>query len=322
MSEVEATIVIPTRDRWNVLRRAALASALAQEDLSLEIVVVDDGSSDGTHEHLAGVGDPRLRVIRHERSLGVARARNAGIAVATGTWISFLDDDDLWSPRKLREQIDAATRADASLVYAAGAAVDADARFLFAVAPPEPRNLARELLRWNVIWCGCSNVAVRADLLGRVGGFDEELLQLADWDLWVRLALAGRAASCAEVLVAYTIHEQSMLLTDERDVFPEFDHLVEKHRQASADYGVEFDKALFTRWVARGHRRAGRRRQAVRTYLSGFRRHGDVGGVVRAAGTALGEPAVELGRKLAAVERRSALRKLAVPEPPWLARYR
>jgi hypothetical protein len=124
------------------------------------------------------------------------------------------------------------------------------------------------------------------------------------------------------VLVAYTIHEQSMLLTDERDVFPEFDHLVEKHRQASADYGVDFDKALFTRWVARGHRRAGRRRQAVRTYLSGFRRHGDVGGVLRAAGTALGEPAVELGRKLAAVERRSALRKLAVPEPPWLARYR
>lgn len=318
----DVSVVIPTCSRWRLLSTAALPAALGQEDVSHEVIVVDDGSDDETPERLGEIADPRLRVLRNDSSLGVAAARNAGIGAARGRWVSFLDDDDLWSPRKLRAQLDAAAVADAVFAYAAGGGLDAERRFLFAVAPPDPATVTRQLLRWNVIWCGCSNVMARTVLVRELGGFDERLIQLADWDLWIRLALAGPAAASPEILVGYVMHEDSMLLTDRRDVFPEMEYLAQKHRSASEGYGVEFDRALFTRWVARGHRRAGRRWEAAGTYLRGVRRHGDAGAIPRALGALVPERLVDLSRKLAATERRSALRKLAVREPDWVERFR
>src|SRR3954468_2829862 len=103
----EVTVVIPTRDAWDLLP-ATLTGALAQEEVALEVVVVDDGSRDGTAAGLAewARADPRLRVCRLEPSAGVGAARNAGIERARGEWLAFLDHDDLWAPRKLREQVD------------------------------------------------------------------------------------------------------------------------------------------------------------------------------------------------------------------------
>jgi len=321
-AEIAVSVVVPTRNRWPLLSTAALPSALGQEDVTVEVVVVDDGSDDETPERLAAVADRRLRVVRNEPALGVAGARNAGIEVAQGRWVAFLDDDDLWSPRKLRAQIDAAERADCAFTFTAMAGLDADRRFLYVVPPPDPETLVPALLRWNVIWGGCSNVAARMDLVRELGGFDPQLRQLSDWDLWIRLALAGRSAAVPDALVAYVMHPGSMLLTDRRNVFPEFEYLVEKHRSASRERDVEFDEALFTRWVARGHRLAGRHAEAARTYLRGFRQHGDLGTVPRAIGAFAPGALVEAGRRLAANDRRSSFRKLAVPEPEWIASFR
>jgi len=314
--------VIPTRSRWHLLSTAALPSALEQQDVEVEVIVVDDGSSDETSERLAAHDDPRLLVIRHDESKGVAVARNAGIAAARGRWVSFLDDDDLWAPRKLRAQVDSAEAADAVFAYSAGGGLDAARAFLFAVPPPAPDTITQALLRWNVIWCGCSNVLARADVVSDLGGFDERLVQLADWDLWIRLALAGPAAATSEVLVGYVMHDESMLLTDQRDVLPEMDYLVAKHRDAARAHDVELDEALFLRWVARGHRRAGRRRRAAQTYLRAAREFGDIGAIPRALLSFAPETVVDLSRKLGAVERRSALRTQRVPEPSWIARFR
>jgi glycosyltransferase involved in cell wall biosynthesis len=316
------TVVVPTKDRWPVLSRAALPGVLEQRAVDVELVVVDDGSSDGTSERLVELGDPRVRVVRHDMARGVAAARNAGIAAARGRWISFLDDDDLWAPAKLREQLDAAAAADAVFVYAPGAAVDGAHRFLFNVAAPDPAMITDQLLRWNVIWCGCSNVMARADVVHELGGFDESFFQLADWDLWIRLALAGPAAACRDVLVAYTIHADNMLLTHQPDVFPEFERLKAKHASAAAAHGVQLDGARFARWVASGHARAGRRRTAVGIYLRSAHRNGDPGAVLRAVGALLGGPVVSAGRKVIPPDRRSRLPKLALPEPAWLAAYR
>ena len=318
----EVSVVIPTRDRWSLLSTAALPSALEQEDVPIEVIVVDDGSRDETPARLAEIADPRLVVIRHNDSRGVAVARNAGIRAARGTWVSFLDDDDLWSPRKLRAQVESAEATDAVFAYSGGGGLDAAYRFLFAVPPPDPESVTRALLRWNVIWCGCSNVLARADVLGELDGFDEQLVQLADWDLWIRLALRGGAAATSEVLVGYVMHDASMLLTDQRDVLPEMDYLVEKHADAARAHGVVLDEALFTRWVARGHRRAGRRALAARTYLRGARRHHDLGAVPRALLSFAPERVVDVSRRLGAVERRSALKMERVSEPDWVARFR
>jgi len=307
--------VIPTRNRWAMLSRSALPSALGQRGVEHEVVVVDEGSSDGTADELERLGDPRLRVVRHAAPRGVAQARNAGVAAARGDWVAFLDDDDLWAPDKLRRQVDAAVAAGASFAYAAAAWVDDRHRFLHALAPPSPAGLDRRLLRWNEIWAGGSNVLALTSLVRELGGFDESLFQLADWDLWIRLALAAPAASVDEVLVGYVLQPQSMLLTDRRDVTLELDRLVAKHAAASARLGARPDALKFARWVARGHLRAGRRATAASVYFRAGLRHRDARTVLRGVAALAGERALDALRGADPA-------RLAVDEPPWLARYR
>ena len=110
------TVVIPTHNRKELLRYA-LMSALRQEGVALEVIVVDDGSSDGTAEMLAALTDRRVRVVHHETAQGVSAARNRGIEEARGEWIAFLDDDDLWAPDKLRLQLESATKSGRRWVY-------------------------------------------------------------------------------------------------------------------------------------------------------------------------------------------------------------
>lgn len=321
-STPEITVVIPTRDRWPLLSTAALPSALGQEAVEAEVVVVDDGSVDETRTRLAGASEARLRVVRHERARGVAQARNAGIAAARGEWIAFLDDDDLWSPRKLRLQLDAARAAGASFAYGGAAAVGDDRSWLYSLAPPEPSTLAATLLSRNALWGGCSNVVVSADVVRDLGGFDERLFQLTDWDLWIRLTQAGAAAAVEEVVVGCIVHSRSMLLTSENDVFDEFAYLERKHRAASMANGIAFDRRLFTRWVALGHRRAGRRIRAARVYMTRGLARGDVGSVPRAVAALLGERPVAWARLALGRTELDGLPVAATGEPAWLARYR
>jgi len=316
-SAVDVTVVIPTRARWQLLAASALPAALSQKGLGVEVLVVDDGSPAPAPPELAGLDDRRVRVLRHERPLGVARARNAGVEAALGEWVAFLDDDDLWSPRKLRTQLDAAAQCGAGFAYTAAVAVDDQRRPLleFPLAPSD--GLAVRLLRWNELHAGGSNVVVQTELLRRLGGFDEQLFQLADWDLWIRLALESPAAAVPEPLVGYTMHAGSMLLTDPRDVFPEFDHLVEKHRSAAERLGAAPDARRFSRWVAQGQRRAGLRRQAAGTYLHGALRHRDAGALPRAVAALLGERAFRFGRSVTEHARSSPPARA----PDWLVGF-
>jgi glycosyltransferase involved in cell wall biosynthesis len=318
----DVTVVIPTHNRWDLLSTSALPSALGQKDIEVEVIVVDDGSTDTTAEALAGVSDPRLRVVRHDHARGVAPARNAGIAAARAEWIAFLDDDDVWSPRKLRLQLGAARAADACFVYGGAAAVGEDRSWLYSLAPSEPAVLAKTLLSRNVLWGGCSNVMACTELVRKLGGFDERLFQLTDWDLWIRLTQATRVAACPDVVVGCIVHPGSMLLTSEDDVFHEFEYLERKHRHASETHGVRFDRALFTRWVARGHLRAGRRSRAARIFLADAVRRRDPAGVARAVLSLLGErAAVSIPHVLRKSDSNWGSRE-PPDEPPWLALYR
>ena len=305
----EVTVVVPTKNRWRALE-LALDSALRQEDVDVEVIVVDDGSRTEAPPRIED--DRRVRLLAHETSLGVARARNTGIAAARGEWVAFLDDDDIWSPRKLRAQLDTASSQEASFVYSDVLALDERLRPTAVLAAPDPETLAASLLHQQVIPAGASNVTVATALVRSLGGFDENLVQLADWDLWIRMAQSGRAAASREVLVGWVKHPENMLLTKRQSIFRELEYLIEKHRAASAELRAEFDRVGFVRWVAGGHGRAGRRFRAARLYLDCGLADRNVRDFARAARILLGPRPMRMRRRAIPPERAIA----------WLARYR
>jgi glycosyltransferase involved in cell wall biosynthesis len=302
-------VVIPTRGRWRLLSRT-LAGALDQEGVDHEVVVVDDGSNDETPERLVAIGDPRLRVVRNERPGGVAAARNRGLAAAVGEWVAFLDDDDLWSPRKLRAQLDAAQAEDADFAYSAVVAVDGDLNVTRALPFPDPRDLLRRELRLNAMPAGGSNVMVSAALLRAQDGFDERLYHLADWDLWIRLTAAGRGAASRGVDVAYVEHGQNMHMSELKDTRREFVYLVDKHRDLSRKHGVSFDRLGFELWMAWADRRSGNVRRAAWLYLRSALVHRSVRNLARAFWMVLPGCSKAPGGPP------------PPPEPDWLAAYR
>jgi glycosyltransferase involved in cell wall biosynthesis len=290
-----------------MLARHGLASALNQEDVSFEVVVVDDGSTDGTARRLAELSDPRVRVVRSVTSHGQAAARNRGIAEARGHWVAFLDDDDVWSPRKLRAQVDRAAAADASFVYTSVALLSEDGGVKRVEPAPNADAIADLLLRRNVLSAGSSSVMARGEIVRRIGGFDPRLNELSDWDLWIRLASVGKAAACPEVLVGYVLHPGNRRLVEESDVESEFEYLAAKHRP-----GLKLDRLYFSRWIAMGHLRRGQSLQAARAYLAAGVAHRSPGDMVRGAAALFGEKPFEAYRKL----------RLRTSKPVWLDLYR
>lgn len=302
------SVVIPTRNRWRLLRDT-LGGVLRQEEVSFEVVIVDDGSEDGTYEHLAQIRDPRIRVRRNEQGTGVARARNAGIELARGEWLAFLDDDDLWSPRKLRIQLDALRREGSEWVLGAALVVDQDRRVVGIEPPRTVDEIPRLLLTFNAVPGGCSGVMARTSLVRQVGCFDERLRILADWDLWIRLSTQARASVSPGIEMAYVKHAQNMTAIDLQGVVAELEVLAAKH----GSIGFSPDGIWFSRWLAGSYRRSGQSRCAIRAYLDGAVRYRSLGNVVRAAGTLAGP------RAMNHFARRRSVQKVAAPA--WLSLY-
>jgi glycosyltransferase involved in cell wall biosynthesis len=182
------SVVIATHDMGRFLG-TAVDSVLGQDYASLEVIVVDDGSTDDTPRVLeAYAGDPRVKVIRQER-LGQTATKNRGLREARGTYIGFCDADDAWLPDKLSRQVpafDAAGRI--AVVYGDIICVDENEQV---VPIPSMRRhsgrITRELLIDNfVAW---PTVLVRRDVLLEMGGFDESLTMAIDYDLWLRISV-------------------------------------------------------------------------------------------------------------------------------------
>jgi glycosyltransferase involved in cell wall biosynthesis len=266
------SVVVPTHNRARLLRRT-LRSVLAQHMADLEVVVVDDGSTDDT-QALAVAADPRVVVVRNRKPAGVSAARNLGIATARGDWIAFCDDDDLWSPDKLTRQLMAANRAGADWAYAGDVNVDERLRVLSGGPPPEPDAVVALLPRWNPLSSGGSNVVVRADVLAAVGGFDPALRRTEDWDMWIRVARTGPPAWVCAPLVAYRFHAGNVTVDPAE--------MVNEARRLAARYRIPVDRAAMQRRAAWAALRGGRRLLAVRHYAHAVA-DGDLRSLGRAA---------------------------------------
>jgi glycosyltransferase involved in cell wall biosynthesis len=245
----------------------ALASALAQTAVSLEVVVVDDGSVDETARSLAAVDDPRLRVVSLGVSHGVSHARNRAIAEARGEWIAFLDDDDVWAPEKLQLQLAAADGVRNPVIgYAGCVYVDADGNVIRRRRTPDLGEFPQGLAQTNLIG-GPSGVIARTEAIRALDGFDPLLSTLADWDLWLRLVRLGEIFATPEIVVGYRLHEANMHAADVAGIRRELAYLRQKHAAFAEAAGSEIGSAEFSLWLVKRYRESGRRIDAAREYL-------------------------------------------------------
>ncbi len=269
----DVTVVIPTRNR-SVLLAMALHSVLGQRDVDLDCVVVDEGSTDGTKEMVSALDDPRVRLVRNDRPRGVSSARNRGASEATGDWIAFLDDDDLWGPGKLAAQLAVTAVHGADWAYTGAVAIDDGLRVVSAYRPAQPQALRASLSLRNGVPGGSSNVLVRRGLFSEVDGFDPRLRHLADWDLWIRLGQRALPACVDRPLVAYRLHRGNASL-DTAGILSEA-RLIERR------YDAPIDWVAIHRWIGWSALRAGQRRTASCAFMRAAR-HGNYFSVLRAA---------------------------------------
>lgn len=274
------SVVIPTRNRAGMLLQT-LRTVLAQ-DVEVEAIVVDEGSTDGTAEAVEALGDHRVSIHRHEEPLGVQQARNAGATRAHGDILAFVDDDDLWSPDKLSRQVEALDEAGTTWAYGGALTFSAGPRLEVIERAPPPAETVAQLPFRNVVPGGGSNVIVTREAFDQVGGFDTQIHgEVADWDLWVRLSLQGPPAAVDAPLVAYRRHAGNMS-RKVHSMVDAADTLDERYRELRG--GEPLDWPDLYRWLSRAALLAGDRGAARRLLVASARR-GDPGALARLART-------------------------------------
>ncbi|MGR8942555.1 MAG: glycosyltransferase family 2 protein [Gammaproteobacteria bacterium] len=188
-SSLRLSVVIPTHNRARTIERA-IRSVLSQGMERMEVIVVDDASTDDTEQVIEALGDRRVRYIWHETNRGAPAARNTGIAAASGDLIAFQDSDDEWMPNKLAKQLQLfeAGGSNVDVVYSGFLRQSSEARIYI----PEPwvacrqGNILQQLLSANFV--GTPTMVIRRGCFEKYGDFDETLPRYQDWEFAIRLA--------------------------------------------------------------------------------------------------------------------------------------
>jgi glycosyltransferase involved in cell wall biosynthesis len=183
------SIIIPTYNRRQLIARS-IKSVLNQTYRDFELIIVDDGSTDDTSEVVAGFNDERIRYIRCEENRGEAAARNTGIKTARYDYIAYQDSDDEWLPEKLARQMELLEDAPPRLgvIYTGFWKTENHRRTYvpFSWVSQKNGDIHKELLKGNFI--GSPVVLIKKECFNKVGLFDENLRNLVDWEMWLRIS--------------------------------------------------------------------------------------------------------------------------------------
>jgi glycosyltransferase involved in cell wall biosynthesis len=230
------SVVIPTYNALKFLPQT-IASVMAQTFQDFELLLIDDGSSDGTADWVAHYNQStdghKIQFFQQQRG-GVSAARNLGIQNAQGEFVAFLDADDLWVPTKLSQQVNYLNQHPrVGLVHGAIALMDEAGTLTGRVLSSKPiaSSLPR-LLTQNAV--ACQTVLVRRSCFEQTGRFDSQADTVEDWDLWMRVARFYPIVGLPEVLAHYRQVESSLSRSHERMV-PTYHYVIEKNYEFCQD---------------------------------------------------------------------------------------
>ncbi|MES2072222.1 MAG: glycosyltransferase family A protein [Pseudomonadota bacterium] len=239
----EISVIIPAYNAAQTILRA-IESVRIQDMDSIEIIVVDDGSSDGTFEFVSGLVRPgeSFHVLKMPENKGVSAARNMGIRHAKGKFLAFLDADDIWLPGKLKQQIAAITQDPRiTLVSCNSKLISESGEHLkeghINRPPVEGEEAWKTLLIYNFL--PTPTVMTYRHLVTEIGGFDETLAVGEDLDLWIRLAMLGKVRVLKDILINYYDSADSLMKRHiwqtQAIVQPMLErHLVKQHSKLSS----------------------------------------------------------------------------------------
>ena len=215
--EDKVSVILPTFNRADTLGRS-IDSVLSQSYKNLELIVVDDGSTDGTKKLISSIRDERLFYVQTELNRGAAAARNTGLQYAAGGYVAFQDSDDSWRPDKLRLQMEKMKKEQAGFCYHKMQYDFGEGRT--AVLPQENissdqknGDIFSQLLYENM--AGCPALLVRRECVEEIGGFDTDFKALEDYDFVLRLAKKFYAAFVDRVLIDVSYTQDSVSLQAE-----------------------------------------------------------------------------------------------------------
>jgi len=215
MNDLLVSVIIPTYNREKLVQRA-LKSVLAQTYPTLDVIIVDDASTDDTRERIMAFQeiDQRIRYIRHEQNRGAQAARNTGFRAANGSIIAFLDSDNEWLPQKIEKQSALLTTQTFSpgVVYCGFVRVGADGQMINEYVPRYRGNVYKQVLHdWLT---DTSTLVIRREVLGKIGGVNEGLLAYHEWDLCIQLARECEFDYVPESLTIYHEHNLPSISKD------------------------------------------------------------------------------------------------------------
>jgi glycosyltransferase involved in cell wall biosynthesis len=301
---MKISVVIPTYNRGYIVAEA-IKSALAQTHRAFEILVVNDGSTDGSEDVIEYfVKYNGIKHLKHSKNRGCSAAYNTGLDAATGTLIAFLDSDDLWRPFYLARHAEFFCREPELDASFSDTEVRGDREYIPSLIDLMPKftNLLGNQTRVKehildirqFYLCLLEEVPVKPSALvfkrslySRFGGFDEAWPSGTDWDLFIRFARTSRFGYIGEPLVTQRrTHDATHQLFRERDKIFLIDVLKRERSIRHSDPAAlsAINLGLFRQYNNLGnyYLRSGERKKALATYLQGFKQTGQPGMALRA----------------------------------------
>ncbi len=277
---VTVSVILPTYNR-PVSLKAACESVLSQSYRDLELIVIDDASTEDLRAVVDALGDDRVRYLRHAVNGGASRARNTGLAAAQGRFIAFQDSDDLWLPGKLSRQMamfetlpqDVGVVTGSKILYGRDSAHNYGPGKVTCAPPPGQQlrldeDQVRRFLSGNRI--SLQNALFRRDCFPGDSWFDPCAKANADWEFTARLAQHTLVFEDIEPVVLAFISADS-ISTNTRKKILGLLRILKKNREAYARYPDVHAKNLIL--LARMMSRIGKKRMMRRLVLAGLRVH-------------------------------------------------
>lgn len=199
---LECGVLMPCRGRLDHVR-AAVESILGQSFREFEFLILDDESEPEVAEYLAGLKDSRIRLVRHEKALGVSASLQKGLQLLQADLIFRMDSDDIAVPDRLRRQ------REHMMAHPETGVLGGQIRLMDTQAPSPRVPLRHAEIGYRLNWSNALNhptIVFRRDVVAAAGGYDQELECAQDYDLWMRLFFTTRLANLPDMLLHYRVH--------------------------------------------------------------------------------------------------------------------